>query len=411
MILGALGIAAAVGVGAVAHFREAGFGVAPVLASKLLHFRASILLFGGCLAPLVSVLWAKLSSDAEAIARMQQYLVATLVLCLAIPPVLLAINYAMVMGVLSDHFALLPALMMLAAAILYAVIMHPLSGITGVGLSSRVLMRTSALWLTVTAALQLLWMSARIFGDVPDMLWYIERPAIEIALLGFAIPAALTALVACSSNMYHSRDMTRVVLRTHYPLNGLVVMWTLVGMWTLRFPGGYQNLAAPVIGIGLFVVLLVIAMGSGLLVWRSVWGVRSEQSSEGPWALRIGSMVMMLLIAEGLLVAVDGTARAALSSQPLPPLLTAQTVITGLGIVPLAVAASLAALRPSMDLIFGTGVALIAAGAAAALLMRPVEGIVERSIAGLATGAEILIVLGAVLIALTAQRITVARRA
>lgn len=397
----------AVGLGVAASLRPSGLGVASALASDPLHLRAGVILFYGSVALLLSVLWARLSSDAAAIIRLRDHVTRALILCAVGPLLVLAANWAIVTGVTSDHLALLPAAAPLAIAVLYTVVVHPLSGITGAGLAARLVLRSSYVWLLASAALQFAWVAARVFGDRPDFLWYLERPTVEIALLGFGITAALGVLLTNLNVVYHSRNMAQTLMRTYQAANGLIVLWGLSLMWSIRFPGGYQGLASAVIGIMLMILLAVVVRSSGLLARRNLPWLGSAGDRDGAWASGLASMVMLLVCVTGGLVAVSGVVVAALGDQPPRGLLGAQVVAVGLGIVPLAVAAAVAAMLKRFSIAPAAGSMLVAAGALAGLVLWSVGGLVEHSIAAVTLGAEMVIAVGLLLLVLAIQNVTV----
>jgi hypothetical protein len=367
-----------------------------------------MLIFSGSLAPMLAVLWAHLSSDVPSVVAMRKYLVWVLGLCAAFPPVLLGVNYAIVAGGAPRHLAILPAAVALAAAIGYLVVIRPLSGITGVGLGTRLLLRSSALWLVACAAMQFSWVTARVLADQPRLLWFMERPAIDLGLIGFAIPAALGVLMACLQSIYHARDMTQMVIRSHYPMNGLVVAWTLMTMWSTRFPGGYQSLVAPVVAIAILIFMSLIAASSGLLDWRRVWRDGGGNGPDGPIARKLASLVVVLLIAVGALLTIDAATRAALGGQLVDAMLCALAVAVALGIVPLTLAAALAGMRRRRNARhIGTAAAIIAGGAIIGISLRSAEGVLERSIAGLTMGVEVAVAIGVGLLVVAALRTTV----
>ncbi|MBD3291849.1 MAG: hypothetical protein GF393_02930, partial [Armatimonadia bacterium] len=240
-LIGAWGLIIAICLGPAADLRASGLGVAPALASTPLHFRHSIALFYGCAALLLSVLWSRLASDAPVIAQLRRHVSHALLLCAIGPLVVLGANYAIVTGITSRHLALLPAAIPAVVAALYALTTFRLSGITGVGLGARLVLRGSYVWLLTGAGLQFAWVAARVFSGRQDLLWFIERPVLEVTMLGFAISAALGVLFTSLNAMYHSRDLTQTVMRGHYVANGLVLLWGLSLMWSTRFPGSYQG--------------------------------------------------------------------------------------------------------------------------------------------------------------------------
>jgi hypothetical protein len=202
-------LAVAIGLGVVSTLRPSGLAVAPSIASTPMHFRYSVALFYGCVAMVLSIFWFRLAIDARVIKALRHQVSRALLLCAAGPLVTVAANWAIVEGITSRHVALLPALIAPAVAGLYAVTTHRLSGITGVGLGARLVLRSSYVWLIVGSCLQLLWVAVRVFGDGGNLLWFVERPTLELTMLGFGISAAVGVLLTSLNATYHSRDLTQ----------------------------------------------------------------------------------------------------------------------------------------------------------------------------------------------------------
>lgn len=405
VLIGAFGVVVSICLGLAAALRPSGLAVAPALASSPLHLRAGILLFSASVAFIASVLWARLASTAPAIARLQRQLSWTLALCAITPLLVLGANYVVVTGLLPRHLALIPSLSALATAALYATVVHPLSGITGVGLGARLVLRSSYLWLLGSALMQFVWVTARVFADRPSLLWHAERPTIEVGLIGFAVYGALGLLLTNLHGLYHSRNMTQTLMRTHYVINGLLASWGLIEMWSMRFPGSYQVLLAPVVAIALLIFLAIVAGSSGLLDRRGA--AAGEQSVDGARASVLATAVMVLIILLGVLITISATTMAGRSDQPLPGLLGAQVVAVGLAIVPLAVAACVAAMRKRSGPTPASSAVLIAVGAFPAIVLWSLNGIAGRPLSAHAALAELIAGIGVALLALLAHSVTV----
>ena len=397
-VIGGAAAAVSAGLGAVAGMRSSGLGVADALAGDSLHLRASILIFCGGAALVLAMLWARLGCDTPSIARLRVHVRQTLVLCAVTALLFLVTNYAIVMYAFPAALALLPAVGALAIAIRYTVIVHPLSGITGVGLGARLVLRSSCVWLIVAAALQLTWVAVRALGGAPNALWFAERVTIELGLIGFGIPAALGVLQTNLNVVYHSRNMHQALMRWHYVTNGLLVLWGLTEMWAMRFPGSYQSLLAAVLGVGLLIFLSLIASSSGLLERRRPSGGRRPSGDDGQWAVRLAAAAMVLTGVMGGLLAVSATTAAAVGGQPLRELLGAEIATVGLGVVPLSFAAALAAMYGRLSGASGFGAVLIAAGAGVSVVLWSAAGLAGGAMVAAASGAELIAGAGVVLV-------------
>jgi len=402
--IGGAAVAVAAGLGAVAGMRSSGLGVAGALASDSLHLGASMLMFCGGVSLVLAMLWARLGCDTPSIARLCAQVRQTLTLCAVTALLFLVTNYGIVVHVLPAAFALLPALGALAIAVRYTVIVHPLSGITGVGLGARLVLRSSYVWLIVAATLQLAWVAARSLGGAPNALWFIERATIELGLIGFGIPAALGVLQTNLNVVYHSRNMHQALMRWHYVTNGLLVVWGLTEMWAMRFPGSYQSLLAAVLGVGLLIFLSLIAASSGLLERRRPSGVSRSSADDGQWAIRLAAAAMVLTAVMGVLVAVSATTAAAVGGQPLRGLLGAEVAAVGLGVVPLSFAAAFAAMRGRLSGATGFGAVLIAAGTGVSVVLWSLASLVAGAMGALASGAELIAAAGVVLVCIGVLR-------
>ncbi|MGI5816605.1 MAG: hypothetical protein ACOX9R_00760 [Armatimonadota bacterium] len=388
--------------------RVAGLGVAPALASEALHLRSAVILFYGCVALLLSVLWSRLARDAPVIAQLRGHVDRTLILCAIGPPLVLAANYAIVRGLISDVVALLPAALALAVAGLYSAVAHRLSGITGVGIAARLVLRSSYAWLSVAALAQFAWVAARVFGSHADLLWYLERPALEVAAIGFGLTAALGVLLTNLNTVYHSRNITQTLMRTCQAANGLIALWGLSLMWSMRFPGGYQGLASAVIGISLLFVLARVAASSGLLQRFRLPRQSDRGGGDGPLAGTLAAAVMLLVAITGVLVGMSAVLLAATGEQPAAEMLAAEIVAIGLGMVPLSLGAAVSARARGVVAGLSAGSLLIGVGTLLGLILWPLRGALADPLGGLAAGAEILIAAGIVLMATAVRRFAAA---
>ncbi len=403
-LVGAGGLIVAIALGMAANWREGGLGVAAPLASNSLHLRALCVLFFASVALVASCLWSRVAGDVVSLAPLRVRLKQMLILCAAGPVLLVATNYAIIRGFLPDYVALLPVLAALAVAVLYAGIAYPLSGTTGVGLGTRQILRSSCIWLLVAAGLHLAWTTARIVGDRPDLLLIMERPALEVGMIGFCITASFAVLLTNLSFIYHSRQMTQTLVRTHQFLNGLTALWGITLMWAMRFPGGYQGLVSAVIGVGLMILLAINAGSSGLLTWRRQIGGK-DRSNDGVWAGRIAAFSMLLVVISGVLIGITGVTLAGLGQRPPHELVGALVAAAGLGLVPLSVTAGVAPLMRRRERPLVAGAAFVGAGVMLSALLWSVEALSSRPVAVYAVAAEVLVAVGLSLIVLRIRRI------
>jgi hypothetical protein len=395
--VGAGGLIVAIILGIAANWRGAGLGVAPALVSESLHLRALCVLFFASVALLTPVLWNRLAANVPSLAPLHGRLKQMLVLCAVGPVLVVGANYAIASGIAPDYIALLPAFAAFAVAVLYSGITYPLSGITGVGLGTRQMLRTSCIWLLIAAGLHVSWTTARIVGDQTNLLWMIERPALEVGMIGFGITASFAVLLSNLSAIYHSRNMTQALVRSHQFLNGLIALWGLTLMWAIRFPGGYQGLASAVIGVGLMIVLIIIAESSGLLRRR---GRRDDRWGDGVWAGRLASLSMLLVVISGVVIAVTGVILAGLAQRPPPELLGALLAAVGLGIVPLSVVAGIAPLMRRHETVLVAGGAMVGAGVIVSVVLRSIAALSPQPVTVNAATAEIVVGIGLALIVL-----------
>ncbi|MFW5868181.1 MAG: hypothetical protein ACOCX2_10220 [Armatimonadota bacterium] len=336
---------------------------------------------------------------------MRGHVTVMVILCAAGPILMLAVNYLIVTGIVPRGLALLPGLAAVTLAVLYALVVHRLSGTAGVGLGSRLMLRSSYIWLIIAAASHLTWITVRVFADVPDLLWFVERPVLEVAMIGFCITASLSVLLTNLNSIYHARDMTQTLVRNNQFTNGLTALWGLSLMWALRFPGGYQGLASAVIGIALMILLFIVAASSGLLDRRTLTGRRADASGDGVWGRRLAAAVMALIVITGLLIGASGVILAGMGERPLAGVLAAEVMSVGLGIVPLAIAAALAPVIGRGEKSLVAGSILIAGGVIVAVALWSFSGLPTGSVEVYAVGAEGAIAAGLVLLTLAAGSI------
>jgi hypothetical protein len=180
-------------------------------------------------------------------------------------------------------------------------------------------------------------------------------------------------------------------------------------MWSLRFPGSHQGLVSAVLAVALLLILGIIIHSSGLLARENIPFLGGRVPSDGVWAGGLASVVALLVIVAGVLVAATGVVLAALGEQPPEQLMGGQLVAVGMGVVPLAVLASVAAIRKELDTLASTGAALIIAGSVTGLVFWSVQWLVERPIAGLTHTSEMMVGLGIVLVVLAVQRVDMPR--
>lgn len=385
------------GLGIVDQARPAGLGVIPSLARNPLHLQASIQIFCGAVALMLALLWHLTDTDRAWFRRLRPVVVLTLVMCALSAALTIGANWLIMTGQIAHYHALIPSLSILVTAILYLLAVRPLSGSTEVNLGARLALRGSYLWLLVTATLQFFWVAGRVFGD-PQMLWFLERPTLEVALLGFVMMGSLGLLLTGLPSISHSRDLIRTMVRTYQATNALVFGWGAMQAWVIRFPGSYQGLVLSLVGLGLLFCCLRLADSSKLLVRNPAGGSGSGLR----WEDLLASLAIVLKVVATTLLAVTAVVAAGRGETPLPALFAALLVCVGTGVMALSVASVVVAIRERIDFLMGGGTVLLSIGVLSAIALWAMVSLVERPLQSYLAGSGTVMAAGLCLILLSA---------
>jgi hypothetical protein len=397
--IGALVTAAAVGV--IAQVRPGGLAVTGVLAQSPLNLRASIILHSASVALVLTLLWTRLIAPVPAILRLRPMVKMTLGLCVLSPLLTMGANWCIVTGCTADHVALLPALSMVATAVLYAIVMHPLSGTAGTSLGARLVLRSGYVWLLVTSVLQCAWITSRVLLNDDRVLWFLERPTIEMGLLGFVAFSVIGVLMTNLEAVYHSRSLAQELMRSYQFANGMIIAWGLMEAWSLRYPASYQALAAALVGLTILITLTNITMSSGLLSRRALPGLSySDSGTDGAWANGLASASLAMMVVGAALIATTGVVAAASGAPPQPELFASVLMAIGMGTLPLSAAAVMASMHRGLSACAGMGSIVVGAGALISLLLWSMDTLVDRPMAVFLAGAEGTIAIGLVIVLL-----------
>ncbi len=396
-VVGFSAIAVGLALGLTGHVRESGLAVQAALARNPLHLMAQIQVFSGCAVLLVTTLWATLRSEHAAAVRLRSLIIG--IVGLSGLSVLLRVfgNWAIVTGRVSDHAAVLPALMDVVVGVLFVSAAYPLSGRTDVGLSGRLMIRSSSWWLVGTAGFELLCTGGRIITNQPSFMWFFERAYIEAALLGFVMMGGLGVMLATLPMMSLNRDLNQTLLRSHQPINALVLGWGLLQAWSLRYPGSYQSLVLAVVGVGILGLMLLIALRSGLAGrWQRALALPAVDNRRAEVVLVAGA-VMFILLAGVLFVA---TAFVSVATRSAPDEALAGAVLSlAVGMIVVVVTA---AARRGCDransLIMGA-VGAVVMGVIISSLLWALSLVVDRPLDGVIGCAEGIAALGVLTLA------------
>ena len=400
LLVGFTVTAVGLALGITGHVRAGGLALAPAIARDPLHLMAQVQVFAGCPALMVTLLWAALANGSPSIQRIRAYLSSAIVLCALSPPVRIAVNWAIVTGRIPDHFALLPALADCAIAVLFVLVVFPLSGKTAVGLSGRLMLRSSCWWLIGAAGAQLVCAGARVFLDHPAMLWFLERPYIEAALLGFVLLSGLGLMLATLPMVALNRNLIQSLLRSHQTLNALVFGWAVLQAWSLRYPGSYQSLALALIGFGIIACVAVIAANSGLVArWQSLPTDYGDQAGRRTEVALISTAIGFMLLA-GALFAITAFVSAATRTAPAGAL-AAVVLSLAVGMVSVVTVAVARGVCDWSARLAMAGVFAVVFGVATASLLWMLSIVVERPLDPMIGAAEALAGLGLLVLGVT----------
>lgn len=389
LVIGAGVLIAGLGLGVVSLVRPEGLGVATTLAGSPLHLQASIQVFCGAVALILAVLWHLTSDQRRFFSHLRPLVTLALLMCAVSAGLMIGFNWLIMEGMVAHYFALIPAVSIVFTAVIYALIVRPLSGTTSVNLGARLMLRSSYVWLLVTATVQFVWIAARSF-ERSNLLWFLERPAFEAALLGFVLFGSLGLILAGLSSVLHSRDLIRATVNAHQAANVLVFVWAAMQAWVLRFPGSYQALVLSLAGVG--ILICCITMGNSSKV-----AIGSGRGEEDP-ALRFGNLLGAVAIATKTVGAILLTATAVVATStgemPLQSLFAAFLICVGTGVVSFSAVAVIVSLQDRVNLLTSAGAALLVIGTFCALGLWSLVVLVDRPLHLHIAGAEALIALG-----------------
>ncbi len=379
LLVGFTVIAVGLALGITGHVRAGGLAVAPALARDPVALMAQVQVFAGCTALMSTLMWAALANSGPAFRRLRPLVSTIIVLCVLSPVIRILANWAIVTERIPDHFALLPALADTAIAVLFTAIIFPLSGKTEVGLSGRLMLRSSCWWLIGAAGSQLACVAARVFLDLPAALWFFERPYIEAALLGFVLLSGLGLMLATLPMVALNRNLIQSLLRSHQTLNMLVFAWAMLQAWSLRYPGSYQSLALALTGFGIIACVAMIAANSGLMAgWQSLPIDHGEETVRRSEVALTSTAIGFMLLA-GTLFAITAFVGAATRTTPVAALAAAVLSLSVgmVSVVTVAVARRRCGRLPRAVM---AAVFAIVFGVAAAVLLWLLSLVVERSL-------------------------------
>lgn len=396
-VVGFSAIAVGLILGLTGHVRESGLAVQPALARNPLHLMAQIQVFAGCAALLVTTLWATLRNGHSGRARLRPLIVALIGLC-GLSVLLRVIgNWAIVTGRVTDHAAVLPALIDVVVGVLFVLAAYPLSARTDVGLSSRLMIRSSSWWLGGSAGFELLCTGGRSVANHPSFMWFFERAYIEAALLGFVMMGGMGVMLATLPAMSLNRDLNQVLLRSHQPLNALIIGWGLLQAWSLRYPGSYQSLVLVVVGVGIAGLMFLIAFKSGVMSrWQKALALPAEDNRRAEVVLVTGAILYMLLA--GVLFVVTAFVEVATRTAPEEALAGAVLALAVGMVVAVVVAGARRDCKRASSLIMAA-VGAVVMGVIIASLLWTLNLVVDRSLDGTIGCAEGLAVLGVLALA------------
>ncbi len=404
LLIGFSAIIVGLALGITAHVRSTGLAVAPTIAGEAVYLQAQVHIFAGCVALIVALLWIAVRSDGPPVRRLEPIVRATLAVCAASVLLRVLANWAIVTGRLPDHIALIPALADLAAAVLCALVIYSLAGRTNIGLTGRLLLHSSCWWLAAAVTGQLVWVSARVFLDNEGMLWFLERPTLEVALLGFVMLGGLGMLLSTLPVVSLNRDLIQTLLRNHQAVNALIFAWGGLQVWSLRYPGSYQGLVLAIIGIGIVICVAIIAASTGLLErWQALAG--SAITEDGPRSdVVLASLAIAFMVMGATLFAMTAFLSAALRSAPRVELLLSAVLAVAVGMMTVVTVAVADRARGRSGPAVTAGTGAVVFGVTVSALLWTLTIVVERSLDVIIAAGEVLAIVGIIVLALSAVR-------
>ncbi|HUS79629.1 MAG TPA: hypothetical protein VM283_00090 [Armatimonadota bacterium] len=370
--------------------RPIGFGTAPALGSESVHIQASVQLLAGCLPITVGLLWMIAAPFDIVTSRLRPLAGLIIGLSFASGAAAMALNWAIVMEHVPNHFALVPAVTDAIVATLYAVFLAAMPLGASVAVASQMILRGSSIWLLGYALVRLMVTSGRVFLDADRFMWFFDTPLAEMALLGFVIPSCVGLVMGAMSAIGDPRTFMR-----HLPMqlqlwHSSVFLWLSLRVWCLRYPGSYQKLVLALVGIGILVVTTTIIADTSIL--QRIF-IPTRWTSRRRGGLHFGGLALGFALVASVLVVATAMMAAGMNDIPPPQLFAAllMAILVGvltptIGCVTLALADEDAWVVPARVML-ATAIVVIAIGALVASLVWPLSIVVERSLRDPIVGA------------------------
>ncbi len=383
--LGFGALALGVAVAATATGRSIGFGVAPVFGAEAVHIQAGVQLIAGCVPIILALVWTMASPVSEAATRLRPLLTAIIALCFTVGVLTIVLNWAIEMGHLADHAALLPALLSVAVAVLYVVFLSALPTVSNVAVASQIVLRGSALWLVGYSLLRLTVVSGRVLLDEPRFVWFFDTAIVEMAILGFVLASVLGLVVGAFASVGDPRTMMRSLPVQLQAWHATVFLWTALRVWCVRYPGGVQKLVLALVGIIMLVLLATIIAETVVLQRLLIPTMHASRRRDGLSLAGIGLASMgfaaLLLVWTAMMAAgLNGIPPTQLLSALLSAVNVAMITTVALGVF-LAVSSDCERVIQMRELLTAAAFTAAAGGLGAALLW-PMTIVVERSLRG-----------------------------
>ena len=399
--LGFAGLLLGLVIAAAALGRPVGFGVAPVLGSEAAHVQAQVQLLAGCVPVFLALVWSMVSPVDEATARLRPLLIVTVLLAFITGALTMALNWAIEMGYVADHAALIPAALGVAVAILYVAFVAALPLASNIAVASQIVLRGGALWLVIYTLLHLSCVAGRVFLDSPRLMWFFDTAAVEMVVLGFVVPSVLGLIAGALASVSDPRVLMRTLPLKLQTWHATVVLWTALRVWCIRFPGSYQKLVLALAGLTALVLLATIIADTGVMQRLLVPMMRVRRKQDG---LIFAGLALGFLGFATLIVVATAMMAAGLNGIPPTQLLSALLMVTIVGSLVATTAAVLLAggskyedyRAPARALVTVGGMA-VAVGVLGSALMWAMTVVVERSLSVWILGCVELTIAGVAL--------------
>ncbi len=403
--LGGAALIGGIAIGAAQLARPEGFGTSPVVAADVLHLQARVNLFGGCLVLALASLWVVTAPGAARKDGLKGLFVAAVLTSSVSAGLAVLLNWAIVTGRVADHLALLPAVLDLVAAGLYAVIAAGLLSSAESSLAVESVVRGGAAWLLLYAGVQLAWTATRVFLDNERLLWFLDAPAMETALLGFLVPTGFGLIAKGLPDVAHTRGMLRSVPRVFGAIHLCLALWLSLRIWCLRYPGSYQQLLLALTGLSILICILKIVIDSELL--RSLKGA-APPSSPTRVVTGVLPIALIFLVMAAVFCAVAAIYIAGTNAAPPRPLFGGLTLSLTLGFFAILASGLLASAHTALGgppdgyRLVMAACWFVGAGTALSILLRAMATVVERPLNVLTLGTDGVAALGLAMLAVWA---------